>query len=335
MAATGRQHGVAGAGLDAGENVEPVDLALDRRTQRRHRRRNPLLLAQHAVEFAIGDQSLIDALANQLDQLPLGIQFAAGNRQPGLKTTQLEVGIDRLRRDAEPNRIGIGGGTGQVCPRGLPAAAQAAEQIDLPRGLRANLVERVIAREAERVAHRADGRLQRLADAIGRSVGTDRRQQRRTGRVRMRHAPDRAGRRCGNVAILRERLRHQPIEHGIGKAAPPCRVGSSRRDGRRAVKGGRKRHAGAVIIGADGAAGEGHRRQERNKKAHHISPQCASGGGAAVSWVGRQNGTISSAATNIHAIRRNTSSNAIVSASRPTTRRIRHAPATAPVPDRR
>ncbi len=234
--------------------------------------------------FAPRRHAVADAIADQRDQVAIGLDLLLDDGDARLQAAQPEIGIGRVgrHRDARTGmqglgRLGLGAG-------GLGLAAQAAGQVELPARAQAELGIALVAIVAgQGRADPAQRRFQRLPLARRRALDIEPGQPLRAGiggrRARLRHA--RLG--GGQVEVLRQRALDQLREHRIVEAEPPGierdRFGRGARLQRaqRILAGivRRERRIGRPVVGADRAAaqercgqrGGGHCRRPRESRA--------------------------------------------------------------------
>src|SRR6185312_852862 len=130
--------------LTSCQDAQAMDRAGDRGLQGRNGREGRAQLRLRTGGVELGAASGTEALGGDAQTLALVLYVATGNRKLVLRAPQLEVGARDLGDDRYLRVTQIGLGSLQVSACGFVLPANAAEQVELPGGIEARVVQLVL-----------------------------------------------------------------------------------------------------------------------------------------------------------------------------------------------
>ena len=167
-------------------------------------------------------QPAAESLTHQLEQALIGGDLLLGNCDARLISPDAQVGVRGIRRHGNPCADLLGNRGVRLSRGGLPAAAQTAEQVQLPHRAQTCIVDRLVTVEtgqgAGDLAYRA---LQGIVDSGRLAVHIESWQELRTGLTgRCPSLLD--SRQCRRkIEVLITRPLHDAREHRVVEAIPP------------------------------------------------------------------------------------------------------------------
>ena len=205
-------------GLAAGQHAQAMDRARDRRLQRPdgRQRGGELRLRARGVELCTA--AGVEPRLRELERLLLVLDVAPRDRQPRLLTAQLEVGARHFGDDRNLRVAQAGFGSLQLRALCFDVTADPTEQVELPEGVEAGVVEALGEWRADRAADRRELLLRVAAG------GGDRRREVEQRLMARRTCLDELTQRDAQVVVGGQRVTDELIQRVIAKLRPELRL---------------------------------------------------------------------------------------------------------------
>jgi hypothetical protein len=239
--------------IAADQDCQRVLVLRDLRFEQGNLRRRRFILRLRLHDVHLRHLAVLELQFEKPDRFTIGRQRLAGNLQLRVEAAQLQVAVghrsDQRQDHAAPRLVG----GQQVGQRRLGLAPNAAPEVDLP----ARRERRLVGRARVRVVAQQRGkrRFERALALAGGRIAELRKQWRARLCEQRRRLLD-VGGGDRDVAVVRQSLDDQLIEHRVPELLPPPRVGGVGSVLRRVLERRRGIDWRAPVVGAHQAAGE-------------------------------------------------------------------------------